>query len=369
MSADRKIPEGLAEALQDALDRPIAFHRVFVTLTGSVTAALMLSQAMYWTKRTGPDGWFFKTIKQWEEETGLSRHEQQSARKTLRKFSFWHEDLRGIPAKMHYHVDIAALSHDLLCMARPSSRKSNKDKKPEKKGVPSGLLEPGKLVCAKPANKNAGKQPTSLPETGQHYKGVSEITSKTTTTTPLSPLQRPPGDPGGRDFVEKLLAGTMLHGARSARIAHIAKRYNRSNEEIKTAIDVLTQQYHQSARMIYDPTSLVVCALRDGLDPPEGHVPKAMREKEAEKRQEFARKKVDEKRRVQEAEEAAYKAAGAKLSALSDKDREELFAKAKAGLPSILRDSKKTLWMEAREMIISRARAPGGFKDSAGAPR
>ncbi len=258
----------------------------------------MLSQAMYWTKRTSADGWFFKTIRQWEEETGLSRHEQESARKTLRKFSFWHEDLRGIPAKMNYHIDMAALSHDLLCMARPSSRKSNKDGKPGEKGVQSGLTESGKLVCAKPANKNAGKQPTGLPETSQHYKGVSKTTSETTsettsktTTTPLSPLQRPLGDPSGRDFVEKLLSGTMLQDAEPARIAHVAKKYRRSNKEVKTAIDALDQQYQQSARMIDDSTSLVVCALRDGLDPPEGHVPKAMREKEAEKRQEFAGKR------------------------------------------------------------------------------
>ena len=34
-------------AILNTLDRPIAFHRCFVTLTGSVTVALMLSQAVY----------------------------------------------------------------------------------------------------------------------------------------------------------------------------------------------------------------------------------------------------------------------------------------------------------------------------------
>ncbi len=38
--------------LGDLLDRPIAFYRVFVMITGSVTGALMLSQAVYWSKRT-----------------------------------------------------------------------------------------------------------------------------------------------------------------------------------------------------------------------------------------------------------------------------------------------------------------------------
>ena len=42
-SADAPCPHPLLQLL----DRPIAFHRCFVTLTGSVTAALMLSQALY----------------------------------------------------------------------------------------------------------------------------------------------------------------------------------------------------------------------------------------------------------------------------------------------------------------------------------
>ena len=35
----------------DLLDRPIAYHRIFARLTGSVHAALMLSQAVYWQNR------------------------------------------------------------------------------------------------------------------------------------------------------------------------------------------------------------------------------------------------------------------------------------------------------------------------------
>ena len=64
------------------LDRPIAFQRAFVKLTDSINAALMLSQAVYWSSRTGdPGGWFWKTQSQWEDETGLTRREQDGARK------------------------------------------------------------------------------------------------------------------------------------------------------------------------------------------------------------------------------------------------------------------------------------------------
>jgi hypothetical protein len=87
-------------------DRPIAYHRAFVGVVGSVNAAVMLSQAVYWsTRTTGVDGWFWKTRDQWEEEIGLSRYEQEGARKLLSQHSFWKEELRNAPAKMHFYVD------------------------------------------------------------------------------------------------------------------------------------------------------------------------------------------------------------------------------------------------------------------------
>lgn len=92
--------------LFDLLDRPIAFHRPFVTLAGSVNAALLLSQAIYWSKRTkDPEGWFYKSARDWEEETGLTRREQETARKSLKALGFWLEDLRGVPATMYFRID------------------------------------------------------------------------------------------------------------------------------------------------------------------------------------------------------------------------------------------------------------------------
>jgi len=100
----------------EMLGRPIAFHRIFVTLTGSVTAALMLSQAVYWSKtgrKKGPwDGWFWKSADEWQEETGLSRREQETARKKLQQLGFWQEDLRkanGTPT-LHFRVDASKLA-------------------------------------------------------------------------------------------------------------------------------------------------------------------------------------------------------------------------------------------------------------------
>lgn len=99
--------------ITELLDRPIAYHRVFVTLTGSVKAAILLSQAVYWQKRAKQkDGWWYKTTEEWEEETGLTRREQETARRDCEKYL--QTDLRDSPARLYWKVDEETLSKDLL---------------------------------------------------------------------------------------------------------------------------------------------------------------------------------------------------------------------------------------------------------------
>lgn len=108
-----------------AFDRPVAFHPVFVEITGSVTAALMLSQAVYWSRRTpDPTGWFYKSREQWQAETGLTRREQEGARQKLKDTGFWEEELRGVPATMHYRIDIGKLESSLHANCQPVGTKA-----------------------------------------------------------------------------------------------------------------------------------------------------------------------------------------------------------------------------------------------------
>ena len=109
------------------LDRPIAFHRIFAELTGSVTAGLMLSQAVYWSGETksgerrtaDPAGWFWKPQEEWFEETRLTRKEQETARKHLRglgRGDVWEEQVRGLPRRLYYRLDLEKLQSLLLDM-------------------------------------------------------------------------------------------------------------------------------------------------------------------------------------------------------------------------------------------------------------
>lgn len=113
------------------LDRPIAYHRVFVTLTGSVTAAVLLSQAVYWSRRTGENGgWFWKTAADWTEETGLTRREQETARAILRELGIWQEEKRGIPARLWFFLSLPVLESALRETSMAESAKLDTRKAP-----------------------------------------------------------------------------------------------------------------------------------------------------------------------------------------------------------------------------------------------
>lgn len=147
----------------DLLDRPIAFQRCFVTLTGSINAALMLSQAVYWANRCDErGGWFYKTQADWEEETGLTRREQETARKILTKLEVMEEELRGIPAKLHFRVDSTKLRDALKkVQVRQTS-----------------MAESAKQGSLFPPNTDGGKRPAITETNREHAEKKPSIKSK-----------------------------------------------------------------------------------------------------------------------------------------------------------------------------------------------
>jgi hypothetical protein len=101
------------KVLTEFFDLPITYHRSFVSF-GGVTGAVFLSQMVYWSKRTSDnEGWFWKTIKQWEDETGLTRSEQETARKRLLSCGVITEKKEGMPSKIYFKVNFDKI-HELL---------------------------------------------------------------------------------------------------------------------------------------------------------------------------------------------------------------------------------------------------------------
>ncbi|HEJ9830432.1 DnaT-like ssDNA-binding domain-containing protein [Pseudomonas aeruginosa] len=142
--------------LQALLERPVAYHRAFVALGAGVTGALMLSQAVYWSSRTNDaDGWFYKSQVEWEEETGLTRYEQEGARKKLIKLGVLEERKQGVPCKLFFRVCMDVLSASLVAENQQSS-----------------MRKTSKLDCCEPAGCDAENQ-----------QAITEITTETTSSS------------------------------------------------------------------------------------------------------------------------------------------------------------------------------------------
>ena len=99
------------ELLLDVFDTPVTFHRCLVPVAGGVHAALRLSQAIWTTHSldTQANGWFLKSQEQWAEETGLSRWEQETARRALRQAGLLEERRVGMPARLWFRVCASAV--------------------------------------------------------------------------------------------------------------------------------------------------------------------------------------------------------------------------------------------------------------------
>lgn len=135
-------------------ERRVSYHTSVAKVVGGATPGLFLSQLLYWSgKGADPEGWIYKTQAEMEDETALTRREQETARKKLREKGVLEEDRRGLPAKLHYRIDEDRL-YELLDKYRQTS-----------------MAESAKLEWRKAPNNNGGKR-QSLPYT--------EITTEST---------------------------------------------------------------------------------------------------------------------------------------------------------------------------------------------
>jgi hypothetical protein len=112
------------ELLMDVFDTPITFHRCLIPVSGGVNAALLLSHAIWTTQALDgeADGWFLKSQEQWAEETGLSRWEQETARRALRDAGLLEERRVGMPARLWFRVQASAVWAALKAQAARSAR-------------------------------------------------------------------------------------------------------------------------------------------------------------------------------------------------------------------------------------------------------
>lgn len=114
-SEDKPLTSEEREELRDTLleDRGPAYVPWLVREFGP-HGGLFMSQLLFWDgKGHDPDGWIYKTEKEMERETGLTRSSQRKARKVLVGKGVLEEDKRGLPRKLHYRADLRALMNVL----------------------------------------------------------------------------------------------------------------------------------------------------------------------------------------------------------------------------------------------------------------
>jgi len=98
------------EAVIAVLGSPVAYYAVFAKALGNVDAGVFASQFFYWHgKGRDPDGWVYKTQAEIEDETGLTRRNQETARRKLRALGVLEEKCTGLPAKLYYRMNIDVL--------------------------------------------------------------------------------------------------------------------------------------------------------------------------------------------------------------------------------------------------------------------
>lgn len=140
----------LIELIRLMNEKPIAFNKHYVFLGCGINGAVMLSQLVYWAdKSKDPNGWIYKTGKEWTEETGLTRREQDTARKNLKELGFIEEHKHGVPCKVHFKVNQENLYNALINLAQ--KRQSD--------------AQISQTECTKAPNWNGGKRQTNTENT------------------------------------------------------------------------------------------------------------------------------------------------------------------------------------------------------------
>lgn len=188
----RKLEEEALLTIKEQLGRPIAYNRVFAHIGGGVSAALMLSQAWYWTqtetvRKRG--GWFYKSAKQWEEETGLTRREQETARRKLKGQGLLEEQLRGIPATLNFRIN----QERLIELLKLESVQTSLDKSVTTKQKSASSLDETSLRLTKAPDKQDQSSHSITENTQEITK--QRIYSESTSNNNKEPLSASPSAP------------------------------------------------------------------------------------------------------------------------------------------------------------------------------
>lgn len=104
------------------LGQPIAYYPQLAKPLGGVTAAILFGQLFFWQDKTSNPLGVYKTQAEIEQETGLSRREQETARKKLVELGVLVETHKRLEHRIYFKLDLAkfdALMDDIREATNP----------------------------------------------------------------------------------------------------------------------------------------------------------------------------------------------------------------------------------------------------------
>lgn len=111
-SASGRLDWADGAVVAELLGPSLAYHRTLAGIGGGVHAGLLLSRALHLTRLQSKrqlEQWICNSAAQWTEQIGLTRREQETARKELACAGVWEESLTGIPPRLVAHIRLDCL--------------------------------------------------------------------------------------------------------------------------------------------------------------------------------------------------------------------------------------------------------------------
>lgn len=156
------------------LGRPIAYHPRLARLLGSVNAAILFGQLVYWSDKTKHELGIYKTAAQIEDETGLSVKEQETARKKLKEHGVLLETHKRLEHRLYFKIDFAAydeLVYKYLANIETGNTETPNDESPNNKTeIPE--TQKGDSGNDKSGVREATKEGFGDAQNGDSYKGA-----------------------------------------------------------------------------------------------------------------------------------------------------------------------------------------------------
>ena len=114
--------------------RVIAYRPNLARLLGGVIAEIFFEQIFYWQDKSDSELGVYKTQEELEIETGLSRKEQETARKLLREKGVLIETHKRLEHRMYYKIDCEKLDELLAILANDTNEHSRMPKSDIREG-------------------------------------------------------------------------------------------------------------------------------------------------------------------------------------------------------------------------------------------